>query len=300
MLPEDDDTIKIRTKFVKFKDLKEIVKNSRNKNDLAMAFGFSLTGGAASRTVKQIIEKYQLDTSHFYNTHIKYKKVERECPQCHKIFICADGGKESKTTCSCICSNLYFVESRKSKDRDKKISEALIDINSKRNPIQQAKCKQCDNIFDIKGKVKFCSRICANIFIRNDEQAKANHLKAVRDRVKRGEHPGWKVRSGATPSFPEKVTMEILEELQVSNITREHRAGRWYIDFADLDRKIALEIDGSQHDLPQQKASDEKKDEYLKQDGWAIFRIRWKKLTKESRASLKEEISKIFSCCKQN
>lgn len=291
--------IKIAKKLFSLEEVKKLVLLARNKSELAKLLGYTLTkqgeySGSVFRIIKSLIKDYNLDTSHFIDVSIKHKPVKRICPQCNKDFVCPETGKESQATCSRNCSNIYFADKRHSEEISKKISASIIDANRPRGPIQQLPCKRCGKVFLVYRKQRFCSKFCASSYIINDEALKEKRKKAMIARVERGDHPGWKVRSKATPSFPEKVIIDIIEELNVPNIVREHREGRWYMDFADLDRKIDLEIDGSQHDLPQQKASDERKDAYLKEKGYTIYRIRWKYLTKEFRAFLKDEVERIF------
>jgi very-short-patch-repair endonuclease len=64
--------------------------------------------------------------------------------------------------------------------------------------------------------------------------------------------------------------------------------------FSDVNRKIAIEIDGRQHELPERKAKDKIKDDYLVSYGWKVFRIKWQKLTKEFRDELKNKIIMIL------
>ncbi len=119
-------------------------------------------------------------------------------------------------------------------------------------------------------------------------------------------------RDNLEPSYPEKYIIKLLAELnfqlelvdgyitnQTNNIdnviiTRESKVDKWFIDFADRNRKLALEIDGKQHDYPERKMSDKLKDEYLISEGWKILRIRWKKVDKDYREYLIKNISEFF------
>lgn len=77
-------------------------------------------------------------------------------------------------------------------------------------------------------------------------------------------------------SYPEKCFQDML----ISNgfdkkykIYREYSIFPYFIDFAFVDLKLAIEIDGSQHLLEDRKLSDMKKDELLSKFGWRILRI---------------------------
>jgi very-short-patch-repair endonuclease len=64
--------------------------------------------------------------------------------------------------------------------------------------------------------------------------------------------------------------MKFLEEKGYSSkylIHREYSVFPYFIDFAFVEQKIAIEIDGSQHLLPERKERDEKKDALLIEQG---------------------------------
>lgn len=77
------------------------------------------------------------------------------------------------------------------------------------------------------------------------------------------------------PSYAEKYWAEILEKEKIQHI-KEHRVAAYSLDFAILDSKIDLEIDGDQHYLdPRIIESDKRRNEYLTNEGWTIIRVRW-------------------------
>lgn len=77
-------------------------------------------------------------------------------------------------------------------------------------------------------------------------------------------------------SYPEKVFLEKLEKIGYDKkykIEREKAVFPFFIDFAFINEKIAVEIDGSQHLLPDRVLSDKKKDKLLKDNGWKVVRF---------------------------
>lgn len=53
--------------------------------------------------------------------------------------------------------------------------------------------------------------------------------------------------------------------------------GKYFLDFADPFKKIALEIDGKVHLDAEVKEKDKHKDTYLEKNGWTVIRIQgWK------------------------
>jgi very-short-patch-repair endonuclease len=70
--------------------------------------------------------------------------------------------------------------------------------------------------------------------------------------------------------------MQVIENnFEDRAFVREYPIGRFSIDFAWPTKKIAIEIDGEQHDRPVQKARDLQKDQLLMREGWVLLRIRW-------------------------
>jgi len=85
------------------------------------------------------------------------------------------------------------------------------------------------------------------------------------------------------PSYPEKFFMKVIEnEFNDKNYEREYNVGKYSIDFAWVDSKLCIEIDGEQHErFKAIKERDIKKDMCLINDGWKILRIKWKDMYHE-------------------
>lgn len=92
------------------------------------------------------------------------------------------------------------------------------------------------------------------------------------------------------PSWPEQWFMQVIEnEFEDKNYQREYSFGRFALDFAWVDKKKCIEIDGEQHQrFDDYKERDERKDSLLKENGWEVLRIIWK----EAFANPKEIIQK--------
>lgn len=54
---------------------------------------------------------------------------------------------------------------------------------------------------------------------------------------------------------------------------REYQVGKYLVDFAFVDKKIAVEVDGKQHDEVDQVIHDVDKDVFLENNGWRVYRI---------------------------
>lgn len=92
------------------------------------------------------------------------------------------------------------------------------------------------------------------------------------------------------PSWPEQWFMKVIEnEFDDKNYIREYPFGRYSLDFAWESKKKCIEIDGEQHQrFEDYKKRDERKDKFLKENGWEVLRIIWK----EAYANPKEIIQK--------
>lgn len=82
------------------------------------------------------------------------------------------------------------------------------------------------------------------------------------------------------PSYPEKWFMTVIaNEFDDKNYIREYPFHRYSLDFAWIDKKKCIEIDGEQHQrFDEYKERDKRKDVLLKEEGWQILRLNWKEL----------------------
>jgi very-short-patch-repair endonuclease/endogenous inhibitor of DNA gyrase (YacG/DUF329 family) len=228
----------------------------------------------------------------------KYQTIFKKCPRCNKEFETFNGGQLAKQFCSRSCA----MKSRKlSEENKRQISNSVTKWfqENNANPDYISKhdmpmrdCLQCGKSFIVYNKkLRFCSKICSNKHQKHSLETRDKMRESAIVRVEQGIHNGWRPRN--EPSFPERMIASLLDKLGIELIS-EHPIKRWLIDFADLENKIALEIDGKQHDLPKRQASDLKKDQYLIDNGWRVFRIRWRKLTPEFYQFLENELLRIF------
>jgi len=82
------------------------------------------------------------------------------------------------------------------------------------------------------------------------------------------------------PSYPEKFFMKVIEnEFEDKNYVRELPFKRFSLDFAWVEKRKCIEIDGEQHErFADYKARDERKDAALRAEGWQVLRISWKEM----------------------
>jgi len=76
-------------------------------------------------------------------------------------------------------------------------------------------------------------------------------------------------------SYAEQYWKIILESHNIEFI-EEYPIGLYSLDFAIVDKKVDLEIDGDQHHLDKRIVeSDKRRDSYLECNGWSVIRIKW-------------------------
>lgn len=144
------------------------------------------------------------------------------------------------------------------------------------------KCKYCNNDVKIRSGGYKLSVLCDSqeclTKSRKDKMTprvrKILSKKRLEYMKENPEKTAWRTK---TISYPEKLFLNNLIKLgwnKKYNIIREKSVFPYFIDFAFIDLKIAVEIDGSQHEEKERKKSDIKKDKLLKEKGWRIFRIK--------------------------
>lgn len=204
-----------------------------------------------------------------------------------------DGKYGSGRFCSQQCSRSFSTKAKR-KDINNKVSKKLKGISTTDGlEIILPLCIECTkNKVKRKGKT-FCSRSCQMKYRWKDKEYKKKISKVSSDNaIKRHNNPdiefGWKSRNKLEPSYPESIAIRYFEEVKFIEYEREYKVGKYFIDFALIKRKIAIEIDGRQHDKEERKIKDIEKDYLLKSLGWTIFRIKYP--TENIRARIKEII----------
>lgn len=125
------------------------------------------------------------------------------------------------------------------------------------------------------------------------------HKKKISESMKRAHKEGRAHNIGESrwnnqPSYPEIFFMNVIEnEFCDKNYIREYGMGIYSIDFAWVDKKLAIEIDGEQHyRYAEYHNRDVRKDEFLVKNGWKVLRIKWVDMFHEPKKYIK--IAKDF------
>jgi very-short-patch-repair endonuclease len=90
-------------------------------------------------------------------------------------------------------------------------------------------------------------------------------------------------------SYPETFWFEVIQnEFDDKDYIFNHPFGKFSLDFAWVNKKKVIEIDGEQHyTQEEQKIRDAEKDFLLKEQGWEILRIRWKRMFNDPKPVIK-------------
>lgn len=179
-----------------------------------------------------------------------------------------------------ICSHIF----RSHTEEGKYNSYSPLKDNSKYVPWNKGKTKENNDSlkkFSKLLKEKYKSGIIKP-YIKDKHHTIETKLKlSISMKRAHAEGRAWNIgksRWNNEPSYPEKFFIKVINnEFDDKNYKREFNIGIYSIDFAWIDKKLALEIDGEQHQrFDEVKERDIRKDKFLIENGWKILRIQWK------------------------
>ena len=158
------------------------------------------------------------------------------------------------------------------------------------------KCEFCGNDARYKKGLIFhktcCDKECLTklkktIIITDESKLKIS--KKLIESHKNGNHPGWSFinKDINKRSYPEKWFIKnVLEKngFYFKYIIKEKLPfGKYFLDFAIIDLKVDIEIDGSQHFRTIDAINHDKiRDEFVRSNGWTVYRISWIELINNS------------------
>lgn len=200
--------------------------------------------------------------------------------------------------CSRKCARSYSTKNKR-REINEKVSKTLTGRKTSTSSLTykfiDKKCRRCDTEFSTrKRSQRYCSQYCARASNGSTGESKEKVRKAMLKRVELGIHSGWKTRTKA-PSYPEQYFINLFNTENITGWVRDHKIGKYFIDFAFIDEKIALEIDGKQHWTdPDRIESDIRKDNFLTKHKWEVIRIKWyNPISDENKKLLYEQIEKF-------
>lgn len=186
------------------------------------------------------------------------------CEKCNKKHAGLYG---SGRFCSSECAHLRIITD----ELKKRISVKLI-----KNDFIVLKCEYCNKEFKTKNKKRrFCCASCSSI-VTAEITKEQKRIWAKRSAIKRYAESdssiGWQKRFKSSMSYPEKYFAQVFKDF---NYEYDFKVGRYFIDFAFIDKMIAIEIDGRRHNDPDIKCKDAVRTNFLESKGWQVFRIKW-------------------------
>lgn len=118
----------------------------------------------------------------------------------------------------------------------------------------------------------------------NTEEQKRKISEKQKERVKLGLNHGWMSCHSSKKSYPEEFFTKVIEnEFIDKNYQYNYLFYQYRLDFAWIDKKKCIEIDGAQHERSEaQRESDVRKDDKLVHEGWQVLRIKWKDLCNDT------------------
>lgn len=253
----------------KIEEVKKLLNEGLTINEIGDRLSTSIS------TIKRIMSKNGLK-SLSYEIRKTKRVVESICVECGSRFEYEKYNRIRKfcsKKCSLLNNKLKLSENRK--EVNEKISNKL------RKAEKIGICLWCNKEFEKKNKNhKCCSRSCSSSEINSRPEHRDRLSKMFSELTKRRHDSGdlsigWKSRKKLEPSYPEKVTMIFLDSKKIK-YEYELNCGKYFIDFAFEEKKIALEIDGRRHNDIEIVEKDIRKDTYLKNNGWIVCRIKWK------------------------
>jgi len=161
---------------------------------------------------------------------------------------------------------------------------------------------QSNDIKDILGNkirssseaIKLAHKKYPENFKHTEESKKIMREKRLEFMKNNPEKTAWRL---SNVSYPEKLCIEYIEKNGLDkkySIVREYSVFPYFIDFAFVNEMVAIEIDGSQHLLPERKERDDKKDKLLNDLGWLVIRVS----EKEIKTNIDEVFKQILSILK--
>ena len=144
-----------------------------------------------------------------------------------------------------------------------------------------------DKIRSLSESNKIAHKKYPEKFKHTEESKKIMREKRLEFMKNNPDKTAWRL---SNVSYPEKLFIEYIESNGLDkkySIVREYSVFPYFIDFTFVNQMVAIEIDGSQHLLPERKESDDKKDKLLNDLGWFVVRI--------SENEIKTNIDEVFN-----
>lgn len=248
----------------------------------------------------------------------KWISEQHICEKCGKIMTEKFG---SGRFCSISCANSKII----SKETKEKISNSLLvtknitefpdfvtpemlaEFKSKKakeiktKKIKEKKyCKNCGKELSRYNSSGYCKSCILIIPERKELRIQAGK-KGYITSINNGYRHTWQSRN--IISYPEQFWIKVLSNNNIIfkkelPVRKANGINNYFLDFyiEKNNIKLDLEIDGKQHEEIDRKESDLERDQYLKKQGYIIYRIKWNNInTDAGKQLMKEKIDKFIA-----
>lgn len=155
-------------------------------------------------------------------------------------------------------------------------------------------CNGCGKEISWKNKHDYCN-FCRGKYVPYSEETKKKQSETMKGR------PRWHIHRNQN-SYAELFFEKVLKNNSIS-FKREVSVKKdnihcYFLDFLiEKDGKlIDLEIDGSQHNLPDRQASDKERDMFLRNKNYIVYRIQWNNInSKNGKKIIKQKIDNFLN-----
>lgn len=112
-------------------------------------------------------------------------------------------------------------------------------------------------------------------------------------------HPGWAHINNDRNrrSYPEKFMLEVFEANHIFKqytIVEKMSFFKYFLDFAIIELKLCIEVDGCQHYKTEDAIQhDKERDKFLISNGWKVYRIHWQTFINNTKQEIEELINFI-------
>jgi len=253
--------------------------------------------------------------AHFKEIYNKNHTPNTKCANCGKLFYRTLKRKHSKSGlyfCSKDCQNKgYKKHIVKSGPKERKINPATGKPYTEKERLHKSYftlgrvCKLCGVPIWNNNKSGYCVKCGPKVRAENaTPEQRQKWSEDAKIRMKQGKIKSWQSRNKL--SYPEKFFKKVLENNKIkfegpNFVVKQKDIGIpnclpsscYFLDFKI--GSVDLEIDGKQHQYKERIEADNKRDKYLTEAGYKVYRIKWRSInTKSGKEYIKSEIEKLL------
>lgn len=288
-------------------EIKNFFYETKNVTEFCRKCGLHSINGESLKDARDFLEKIGL---RYKTEKEKYLENPKKCKNCEKIIPYEK--RENDIFCSRSCACSYNNKTRIiTEEQKKKISNALKGKTKEQStiekmlfskyykkgitPKQPNKKKKIYSCFVCNKKIgNNKTGLCRNC-LNNSEQGKKLKSETTKKLMEEGRIKSWTSRN--IISYPECFWKTVLNNNNIQYSINEYFKP-YFLDFFIKKGgvNIDLEIDGKQHNIKERKESDKKRDIFLKENCFIVYRVKWNEVnTDKGKKKMKEKIDSFLS-----